>query len=244
MAGIPISGLPAVPSAQLTDIFPITQGSVNSYKESNSQVLTLFKANGEALSKTNDTNVTLTLGGGFATSLLNASSLTLGWTGTLGVTRGGIGGAAVPLNGQIPIGNGSQYNAANITAGTGIGITNSPSAIIISNVAGGLSWQTITTATQLALANTVYVINNNSTRVVITLPSSVPQGTIVGVQAIGSAGWQLNPPNAGFRIEIGTSFTTRNIQSSNNSTDNVYIEYIIGVIWRVRSTNSTGLIIN
>ncbi len=36
-----------------------------------------------ALTKTNDTNVTLTLGGTPATALLQATSLTLGWTGTL-----------------------------------------------------------------------------------------------------------------------------------------------------------------
>lgn len=44
-----------------------------------------------ALTKNDDTNVTLTLGGTPATSLLQAVSLTLGWTGTLGVTRGGTG---------------------------------------------------------------------------------------------------------------------------------------------------------
>ena len=44
-----------------------------------------------ALTKTDDTNVTLTLGGSASTALLNAASLTLGWTGTLAVTRGGTG---------------------------------------------------------------------------------------------------------------------------------------------------------
>lgn len=44
-----------------------------------------------ALTKTDDTNVTLTLGGTPSTALLQATSLTLGWTGTLGVTRGGTG---------------------------------------------------------------------------------------------------------------------------------------------------------
>lgn len=46
---------------------------------------------GAALTKTDDTNVTLTLGGSPSTSLLSASSLTLGWTGTLSGTRGGTG---------------------------------------------------------------------------------------------------------------------------------------------------------
>ena len=42
-----------------------------------------------ALTKTDDTNVTLTLGGNPSTSLLRNTSLTLGWTGQLGTTRGG-----------------------------------------------------------------------------------------------------------------------------------------------------------
>lgn len=46
---------------------------------------------GSALTEVNDTNVTLTLGGTPATSLLQAVSLTLGWTGTLSGTRGGTG---------------------------------------------------------------------------------------------------------------------------------------------------------
>lgn len=44
-----------------------------------------------ALTKTDDTNVTLTLGGSASTALLNAASLTLGWTGTLAASRGGTG---------------------------------------------------------------------------------------------------------------------------------------------------------
>ncbi len=44
-----------------------------------------------ALTKTDDTNVTITLGGTPATALLQAVSLTMGWTGQLGVTRGGTG---------------------------------------------------------------------------------------------------------------------------------------------------------
>jgi hypothetical protein len=44
-----------------------------------------------ALTKVDDTNVTLTLGGTPATALLKASSLTLGWSGQLSVARGGTG---------------------------------------------------------------------------------------------------------------------------------------------------------
>ncbi len=46
---------------------------------------------GAALTETDDTNVTMTLGGTPATALLRAVSMTLGWTGTLSVARGGTG---------------------------------------------------------------------------------------------------------------------------------------------------------
>jgi hypothetical protein len=50
---------------------------------------------GAALTKVDDTNVTLTLGGTPTTALARAASLTLGWSGQLGATRGGTGQATV-----------------------------------------------------------------------------------------------------------------------------------------------------
>jgi len=79
-----------------------------------------------ALTKTDDTNVTLTLGGSPSTALLNAASLTLGWTGQLSVGRGGTGLSSV-TSGYIPYGNGSsalstsanlQYNGTTLMVGT------------------------------------------------------------------------------------------------------------------------------
>ena len=54
-----------------------------------------------ALTKADDTNVTLTLGGTPATALINAVSLTLGWTGQLALTRGGTNASLVASNGGI-----------------------------------------------------------------------------------------------------------------------------------------------
>jgi hypothetical protein len=56
---------------------------------------------GSALTKTDDTNVTLTLGGSPTTALLNAASLTLGWTGQLATTRGGTGLSSYTANGIV-----------------------------------------------------------------------------------------------------------------------------------------------
>jgi hypothetical protein len=56
---------------------------------------------GAALTATNDTNVTVTLGGTPATSLLRAASITLGWTGTLAISRGGTGLSALGTANQL-----------------------------------------------------------------------------------------------------------------------------------------------
>ncbi len=64
--------------------------AVNSTVNYNGTVWSMLPApniTGAALTKTDDTNVTLTLGGSPSTALVNAASLTLGWTGTLSDAR-------------------------------------------------------------------------------------------------------------------------------------------------------------
>lgn len=57
---------------------------------------------GAALTKADDTNVTLTLGGSPSTALVNAASLTLGWSGQLSLARGGTNASLTAANGAIP----------------------------------------------------------------------------------------------------------------------------------------------
>jgi hypothetical protein len=91
---------------------------------------------GAALTKTDDTNVTLTLGGSPTAALLRATSLTLGWTGQLAVPKGGSGAAT--LTGLLT-GNGTsaftgtaitQYNV--LTGGT----SNLPNSVAPSATSG------------------------------------------------------------------------------------------------------------
>lgn len=56
---------------------------------------------GEALTKTDDTNVTLTLGGAHAAGLVKATSLTLGWSGQLALSRGGSNANLTAASGGI-----------------------------------------------------------------------------------------------------------------------------------------------
>jgi hypothetical protein len=69
---------------------------------------------GAGISRTNDTNIQVTLGGATTDGLLRAVSLTMGWAGTLSATRGGTGTSG--LTGII-YGNG----ASAMTAITGVG---------------------------------------------------------------------------------------------------------------------------
>ena len=73
----------------------------------------------------NGTNVTM--------SALSAADM----TGVLDVAAGGTGNSTAPSNGQLLIGNGSGYTIANITAGSGISITNSAGGISIASTSGG-----------------------------------------------------------------------------------------------------------
>jgi hypothetical protein len=77
---------------------------------------------GAALTKTDDTNVTLTLGGSASSALVNAASLTLGWTGTLSVARGGTGISSFGTGVATFLGTPSSANlAAAVTDETGTG---------------------------------------------------------------------------------------------------------------------------
>jgi len=54
------------------------------------------------------------------------------------VGAGGTGLSSAPINGQLLIGNGSGYTLANITAGSGISVTNGSGSITIA-ASGGSS---------------------------------------------------------------------------------------------------------
>jgi hypothetical protein len=90
---------------------------------------------GAALTKVDDTNVTLALGGSPTAALLAASSITAGWTGTLAKTRGGFGLDASGLTGYV-----KAAGAGAITASATIpysDITGGPGADTVSLVANG-----------------------------------------------------------------------------------------------------------
>lgn len=106
--------------------------------------------------------------------------------GTLGVAYGGtnIDGSSA-ANGRLLIGNGSGYTLANITAGTGIQITNGSGSITIATT-GGVSFPTVTKSGNFEntdASGTLYLI---SASVTITLDDAATAGTIHKFQRTAS----------------------------------------------------------
>jgi hypothetical protein len=159
-----------------------------------------------ALTANNDTNVTITLGGTPATALLQATSITIGWTGVLGVGRGGLDINTIPSNGQIPIGNGTNYTAATLTPGTGVSIANGVGSVTISSN-GATPWVDETGSSVTMAANTGYTSDDGASLVTFTLPSTAAIGDFVEINGKGAGGWIIAQAT-GQQIHFGTVSTT------------------------------------
>lgn len=145
-----------------------------------------------ALSKTDDTNVTLTLGGSPLTALLAATSLTLGWAGQLGLTRGGTNASLVASNGGLVY---SDATGLAILAGTA-----TAGQIPRSGSSGAPSWSTATFASTYAASSLLY---SNGANTVVGLATA--NGSVLTTGAGGVPAW----------VACGTS---GNVLTSNGTT--------------------------
>lgn len=148
-------------------VLPAADGSANHFLKTDgtgnlafAQVTAAMVGSGAALTKVDDTNVTLTLGGTPASALLTAASITVGWTGTLAVGRGGtgtnsvtqyavaIGGSGgyaftnVGTSGQLLIGQGASSNPVFTTVSGDITINGS--GVTAVNSAASLTFKKLT----------------------------------------------------------------------------------------------------
>ena len=121
-------------------------------------------------------------------------------------------------DGQILIGStGVDPVAANITAGSGIAITNGAGSITVSSTGLGITWTVVTGATQAMSVNSGYIANNAGT-VIFTLPSTAAVGSVIAVTGINNnTGWQI-AQNAGQTVHFGTLSTTTGAGGSLAST--------------------------
>lgn len=126
-----------------------------------------------ALTRVDDTNVTLTLGGTPATALLQAVSLTLGWTGQLGLSRGGTNANLTPSNGGIVYSTASALailastaSAALVTNSSGIPVFTSSMTngqVVIGSTGATPVAATLTAGTNISIVNAAGSITISAT---------------------------------------------------------------------------------
>lgn len=124
---------------------------------------------GEALTKTDDTNVTLTLGGTPETGLVKATSLTLGWVGQLSLTRGGSNASLTAAAGGI------VYSTSTAMA---IKAAGTAGQALLSGGTAAPTWTTgtLTLSKNLTISTGNVTLTGQSTGSSVTLPAS---GTLV-----------------------------------------------------------------
>lgn len=189
---------------------------------------------GAALTKTDDTNVTLTLGGTPATALLRAASLTLGWTGQLSLTRGGTNAALTASNGGI------FYSTA--TAGAILAGTATANQVLLSGSTAAPAWSTATypattTINQLlysSAANTITGLATANSASLVTTSAGVPvfSSTMTNGQVIiGSTG--ATPTAATLTAGAGISIS--------NGAGSITINSTGAVNWVNQNTSSVTM---
>ena len=125
--------------------------------------------------------------------------------------------ASLQLDSIASIGNGivahtddNTFTPRTISAGTAVfvqdgdGVNGNP---IINVIGGGITWQDITADSFQMAGNRGYIANNDSDRIIFTLPVNASAGTTIKLLGIGEAGWRIEQ-NSGNTIHFGISSTT------------------------------------
>ncbi len=180
MGGDLITGAVHTLSGSFASTFTFTNTTSVTFPTSGTLATTAQLPTPAALTRTNDTNVTLTLGGTPATALLQAASLTLGWTGQLGLTRGGTNASLTAANGGVVSSTGSALSIGSATA------TANQMFLSGSNTPGSWStntWPPTSAISSLLYASATNVISNLGPQIngaLVTSASGVPSWLTAG----------------------------------------------------------------
>jgi len=150
-------------------------------------------------------------------------------------------------DGEVIIGSTfGQPQAATLTAGSGVVITNLPNSITISATAGGggLVWSVIVGTSQAATAGNGY-ITSDVAQTIITLPATCSPGDMIAIQGAGSGGWSITA-NTGQTIHIGASPSSvaGSVASSNQYDSIILVCVVMNTDWSMFGPVSSGFVIS
>lgn len=173
---------------------------------------------GAALTRTDDTNVTLTLGGSPTTALLTAASITAGWTGTLAGTRGGTGvnngASTITYAGNVTF-SGAFTTTFTVTGNTSVTLPTSGTLATTGQVITNVNQNT---SSATLAPNSRYATNNGASLVTYTLPAGAAVGDTYIIVGGSSGGWTIAQP-ASVQCHLGSSATTSGVGGSISSSN-------------------------
>lgn len=155
-----------------------TSASSSTFWRGDGSWATIPGSTGFALTEVNDTNVTMTLGGTPSTALLEAVSMTLGWTGTLSLARGGTSASLVASNGGIFY---STASAAAILSGTA-----TANQVLLSGSSTTPAWSTATYPATTTINQVLYSSAANVISGITAVNSAVMISSAGGVPSFST----------------------------------------------------------
>lgn len=129
---------------------------------------------------------------------------------------------APPVSRLVQASNSSNSGSFNMV------VTSGPSSLALSATACNPTGTT-GSSQSFSLHGGFFTANNNSTRVIYTIPSFCAAGNMFRISGLGSQGWRINQ-NAGQTIRVGNSVTTSGVGgyiSSTNQYDSIELVCIV-----------------
>jgi Chaperone of endosialidase len=151
-------------------------------------------------------NALATTYGGTGSTATAYCSLTANVSGVLPVANGGTALSSTPANGQLLIGNGTNYTLATITSGSGISITNASGSITIAASGSGVT----------SVTGTAPVVSSGGSTPAISLASGY--GDTQNPFASKTANYFLAAPNGSAGAPTFRAIVAADIPTLNQST--------------------------
>ena len=208
---VTINNIPTASSA--TDILVSNGGVVSTRTVASLGIPVITPA---ALTRTDDTNVTISLGGTPATALLQGVSLTMGWSGVLAISRGGTGLGSLGTAGQLLRTNSS---ATALEYFTPTFLTGNQTITLIGDITGSGATSIVTTIA----ANAVTTSKIANTAVTFAKFQNINTNRLLGRSSAGSGSVEEISIGTGLSLSGGT------LSASGGGGNNVWLVQSSGI---------------